>query len=94
MKGGKYTKTLAKIWVELIIRIRDVRNKYNKIISTCLPPKAVFNVWRLSKRSKVHDMMTSCKNVLQYKFSYSVLLISAGNANQLKRNIFLNNFFR
>ena len=43
---------------------------------------------------KVHDMMTSCKNVLQYKFSYSVLLISAGNANELKRNIFLNNFFR
>ena len=43
---------------------------------------------------KVHDMMTSGKNVLQYKFSYSVLLISAGNANELKRNIFLNNFFR
>ena len=25
MKGGKYTKTLAKIWVEGIIRIRDIR---------------------------------------------------------------------
>ena len=25
MKGGKYTKTLAKIWVEGIICIRDIR---------------------------------------------------------------------
>ena len=25
MKGGKYTKTLAKSWVEEIIRIRDIR---------------------------------------------------------------------
>ena len=25
MKGGKYTKTLAQIWVEEIIRIRDIR---------------------------------------------------------------------
>ena len=25
MKGGKYTKTLAKIWVEGIIRIQDIR---------------------------------------------------------------------
>ena len=25
MKGRKYTKTLAKIWVEGIIRIRDIR---------------------------------------------------------------------
>ena len=26
MKGGKYTKTLAKIWVEGIIRILDSRD--------------------------------------------------------------------
>ena len=25
MKGGKYTKSLAKIWVKGIIRIRDIR---------------------------------------------------------------------
>ena len=25
MKGGKYTKNFAKIWVEGIIRIRDIR---------------------------------------------------------------------
>ena len=25
MKGGKYTKTLAKNWVEGIIRLRDIR---------------------------------------------------------------------
>ena len=25
IKGGKYTKTLAKIWVEGITRIRDIR---------------------------------------------------------------------
>ena len=25
MKGGNYTKTLAKIWVEGIIRIRDIQ---------------------------------------------------------------------
>ena len=34
MKGGKYTKTVAKIWVEGIIRIRDIRgNVLPKFIS-------------------------------------------------------------
>ena len=34
MKGGKYTKTLAQIWVEGIIRIRDIRgNALPKFIS-------------------------------------------------------------
>ena len=32
MKGGKYTKTLAKIWVEGIIRVRDIRG--NEIYRT------------------------------------------------------------
>ena len=37
MKGGKYTKTLAKIWVEGIIRIRDIRaNGLPKFIDLCM----------------------------------------------------------
>ena len=36
MKGGKYTKTLAKIWVEGIIRIRDIGgNLLPKFIELC-----------------------------------------------------------
>ena len=36
--------------------------------------------------------MTSLKNFLPHKFSYSVLRVSSGNSNEFKRNIFLNNF--
>ena len=37
MKGGKYTKTLAKIWVEGIIRLRDIRgNVLPKFIELCM----------------------------------------------------------
>ena len=37
MKGGKYTKTLAKIWVEGIICIRDIRgNALPKFIELCM----------------------------------------------------------
>ena len=37
MKGGKYTKTLAKIWVEGIIGIRDNRgNVLPKFIELCM----------------------------------------------------------
>ena len=37
MKGSKYTKTLAKIWVEGIIRIRDIRgNVLPKFIGLCM----------------------------------------------------------
>ena len=37
MTGSKYTKTLAKIWVEGIIRIRDIRgNVLPKFIELCM----------------------------------------------------------
>ena len=37
MKGGKYTKTLDKIWVEGIICIRDIRgNVLPKFIELCI----------------------------------------------------------
>ena len=37
MKGGKYTKPLAKIWVEGIIRIRDIHgNVLPKFIELCM----------------------------------------------------------
>ena len=37
MKGGKCTKTLAKIWVEGVIRIRDIRgNVLPKFIGLCI----------------------------------------------------------
>ena len=37
MKGGKYTKTLAKTWVEGIIRTRDIRgNVLHKFIELCM----------------------------------------------------------
>ena len=37
IKGGKYTKTLAKIWVEGIIRTRDIRGNVLSISSGCAP---------------------------------------------------------
>ena len=37
MKGDKYTKTLAKIWVEGIIHIRDIRGTVlPKFIELCM----------------------------------------------------------
>ena len=39
MKGGKYTKTLAKNWVEGIIRLRDIRGN---VLSKFIEPV----VWR------------------------------------------------
>ena len=37
MKGGKYTKALAKIWVEGIIRIGDIRGDVlPKFIELCM----------------------------------------------------------
>ena len=37
MKGGKYTKTLAKIWVEGIIRIQEIRGSVlPKFIELCI----------------------------------------------------------
>ena len=37
MKGGKYTKTLAKIWFEGIIGIRDILgNVLPKFIQLCM----------------------------------------------------------
>ena len=39
MKGGKYTKTDVKIWVEGIIRIRDIRGNV-------LPKFIELHVWR------------------------------------------------
>ena len=37
MKGGEYTKTLAKIWVDGMIRIRDIRgNVLPKFIELCM----------------------------------------------------------
>ena len=40
MKGGKY-KTLAKIWVEGILRIRDIRgNVLPKFIELCMESHA------------------------------------------------------
>ena len=37
MKGGRYTKTLAKVWVEGIIRIRVIRgNVLPKFIELCM----------------------------------------------------------
>ena len=37
MKGGKYTKALDKIWVEGIVRIRDIRgNVLPKFIELCM----------------------------------------------------------
>ena len=37
MIGGKYTKTLAKIWVEGIIHIRDIRgNILPKFTELCM----------------------------------------------------------
>ena len=37
MKGGKYTKTITKIWVEGMIRIRDIQGNFlPKFIELCM----------------------------------------------------------
>ena len=39
MKGGKYAKTLAKIQIKGIFRIRDIRrNVLPKLIEICIGP--------------------------------------------------------
>ena len=47
MKGGKYTKTLAKIWVEGIIRIRDIRRN--------LLPKFIVGFHMTSQKLKLKN---------------------------------------
>ena len=46
MKGGKYTKTLAKIWVKGVIRIRDIRG--NVFIYRALYGDAMLELIRMS----------------------------------------------
>ena len=48
MKGGKYTKTLAKIWVEGIIRIRDIRRNVFTQIYRTLYGDAMLELIRIS----------------------------------------------
>ena len=48
MKGGKYTKTLAKIWVEGIIRIRDIVRKWFTQIYRALYGDAMLELIRMS----------------------------------------------
>ena len=49
MKGGKYTKTLAKNWVEGIIRLRDIRgNVLPKFIEPVL--------WRRHAGAHLHEL--------------------------------------
>ena len=47
MKGGNYTKTLAKIWVEGIIRIRDIQG--NIQIYRALYGDAMLELIRMSQ---------------------------------------------
>ena len=48
MKGGKYTTTLAKIWVEGIIRIRDIRGNAVTQICRALYGDAMLELIRMS----------------------------------------------
>ena len=48
MKGGKYTKTLAKNWVEGIIRLRDIRGN---VLPKFIEPV----VWRRHAGAHLHD---------------------------------------
>ena len=48
MKGGKYTKNLAKIWVERIIRIRDIRGTVLPRIYRALYGDAMLELIRMS----------------------------------------------
>ena len=46
IKGGKYTKTLAKIWVEGIVRIRDIRgNVLARFIALCMETPCWSSSW-------------------------------------------------
>ena len=49
MKGGKYTKTVAKIWVEGVIRIPDIRGTIlSKFIELCMEMLAMLELIRMS----------------------------------------------
>ena len=48
MKGDKHTKTLAKIWVEEIIRIRDIRGTVLPRIYRALYGDAMLELIRMS----------------------------------------------
>ena len=48
MKGGKYTKILAKIWVEGIIRLRDIRGN--------VLPKFIELSWRRHTGAHPHEL--------------------------------------
>ena len=49
MKGGKYTKTLAKIWVEGVIRIPDIRGTIlSKFIELFMEMLAMLELIRMS----------------------------------------------
>ena len=48
MKGGKYKKTLAKIWVEGIIRIGDIRGNVFTQIYRALYGDAMLELIRMS----------------------------------------------
>ena len=51
MKGGKYTKTLAKIWVEGIICVRDIRgNVLPKFIEVNICYRALLQKRELTPR--------------------------------------------
>ena len=71
MKGGKYTKTLAKIWVEGIIRIRDIRgNVLIKFIELCMETPCWSSsgwapTWRTESNRKV------CYRVLLQKREFT-----------------------
>ena len=57
MKGGKYTKTLAKIWVEGMIRIRDIRGN--------VLPKFIELSWRRHAGAHPRELQHGYRVLLQ-----------------------------
>ena len=70
MKGGKYTKTLAKIWVEGIIRIRDIRgNVLPKFIELCMEtPDELQHGGRKPTETSVTEFCYKSVNLLLEEF--------------------------
>ena len=62
MKGGKYKKTLAKIWVEGIFRIRDIRGHcLPKFIEPCMETPYHAPTWQTETNRNI------CHRVLLQK---------------------------
>ena len=85
-KGGKYTKTLTKIWVEGIIRIRDIRgNVLPKFIELCMETPC----WSSSGRAPTRRMEINRNICYRTEFCYKSMNLLLEELINIKVKLFL-----